>query len=147
MGDSDGAPSGLEELLGQWNGYSTGLATLLALLVAYKAMTIRESDVHPMLLARQSLPSSVRNEGQSAIYRSQASPHGVPLNSGLSIKDSDAPKWARGRDGDLRDLWRRVVSGKEGVGKGGLLTVLGSENVIKHKTGDCSLYSTKEARV
>ena len=138
MGDSDGLFSGLEDLLGQWNGYSTGLVTLLALMVAYKAMTARESDVHPMLLARQSLPSTVRLEGQSAFYRSQATPAGMPLNGGLAIKDPEAPRWARGRDGDLRDVWRRVVTGKEGNGKGRILTVLGSENVIEHKIGDYS---------
>lgn len=135
MGVLESVDSGITGLFGQWNGYSTGLVTLLVAIISYRVMTSREPDVHPLLLARQSVPSRVRNEGESAVYRSQGAPHGMPLNSGLNVKDAGAPKWSRGRDGDLRDVWRKFVSGGEGSSKNRLLTVLGSENVIDHKLG------------
>ena len=65
----------------------------------------------------------------------------MPLNSGLNVKDPGDPKWSRGRDGDLRDIWRKVVTGvvdrdgKETGQRGEILTVLGSEQVNKHKLG------------
>jgi hypothetical protein len=128
--------SNVTSLLGQWNGYSTGLVTLLVAVISYRIMTQREPDVHPMLLARQAYPSNVRNEAESAIYRSLSAPHGMPLNSGLNVKDPGASKWARGRDGDLRDIWRKAATGGEDGAKGKLMTVLGSEKVVEHKMED-----------
>ncbi|KAK5993408.1 hypothetical protein PT974_06838 [Cladobotryum mycophilum] len=136
MGVLESVDEGLSGLVGQWNGYSTGLVTLFILLVTYRVTSARDPDVHPMLLARQSTPSTVRNEGESAIYRSLAAPHSMPLNSGLDVKDPGASRWARGRDGDLRDVWRKAVAGNDAGKKGRLLTVLGSENVIEHKLED-----------
>ena len=94
-----------------------------------------EPDVHPMLLARQAIPSTVRHEGESAVYRAQASPHAMPLKSGLNVKDPSGGKWVRGRDGDLRDIWRKAAMGGQDGAKGRLLTVLGSQNVVEHKPG------------
>lgn len=65
----------------------------------------------------------------------------MSLNTGLNVKDPGANKWSRGRDGDLRDIWRRAVTGPtddEGNSTGNsahLFTVLGSENVIQHDLG------------
>lgn len=125
----------LTGVFGSWNIYSTGLTTALVALITYRIINIREPDVHPMLLARQSVPSTVRHEGESAVYRAQASPHSMPLNAGLNVKAPDAAKWSRGRDGDLRDIWRKTALGGEGGAKGKLLTPLGSQKVIEHKTG------------
>ncbi|KAH7166017.1 hypothetical protein EDB81DRAFT_270338 [Dactylonectria macrodidyma] len=133
MGLIDTIDEGLSSLAGQWNPYSTGLLTLLLALVSYRVLSTREPDVHPMLLARQAVPSPVRNDGESPIYRSQAAPHGMPLNAGLNVKDAGASKWARGRDGDLRDVWRKAVLGGDGGAKGRLLTVLGKQVVVDHK--------------
>lgn len=127
--------TGVTGLLGQWNGYSTGLVTLLVAIISYRIVSSREPDIHPMLLARQAYPSNVRNEGESAVYRSLSAPHGMPLNSGLNVKDPGASKWSRGRDGDLRDIWRKAATGGEDGAKGKLMTVLGSEKVIEHKMG------------
>ena len=127
--------SALSDFFAQWDGYSTALATAVVLLVTYRIMSSQEPDAHPLLLARQALPSAVRQEGESAVYRGQSAPHGMPLNAGLNVKDAGAPKWSRGRDGDLRDIWRKVVAGGEGGAKGRLLTVLGSENVVEHQQG------------
>ena len=127
--------AGLTGLVGSWNVYSTGLATLIVVAISYRIMTTREPDVHPMLLARQAVPSPVRQEGESAVYRSQAAPHSMPLSTGLNVKDPGASRWSRGRDGDLRDIWRRVALGGEDGAKGKLLTVLGEEKVIEHELG------------
>jgi hypothetical protein len=135
MGLVENLDNSLSGALGQWNAYSTGLATLIVLLVSYRIASPREPDVHPMLLARQAAPSSVRNERESAVYRSMVAPHGMPLNSGLGVKDPGASKWSRGRDGDLRDVWRKVVAGAENGAKGKILTVLGSQNVVDHNLG------------
>ncbi|KAF5021167.1 hypothetical protein F66182_6813 [Fusarium sp. NRRL 66182] len=136
MGVFDSLDSGVTSLFGQWNVYSTALVTLLLVLVSYRVVAARDPDVHPMLLARQAVPSSVRNEGESPVYRSQATPHGMPLNAGLNVKDPGASKWSRGRDGDLRDVWRRASQGGETGAKGRILTVLGSQNVVDHKLDD-----------
>ncbi|KAF4120483.1 Acyl-CoA synthetase (AMP-forming)/AMP-acid ligase II [Geosmithia morbida] len=123
--------AGLTNLLGQWSVYSTALATVLVLILSYRVLSAQDPDIHPMLLARQSTASTVRHEGQSAVYRSQIVPHGSGLRAGLDIKDAGAPKWSRGRDGDVRDIWRaRGRQANQGTGK--LLTVLGSQSVIEH---------------
>ncbi|OTA93451.1 hypothetical protein M434DRAFT_73097 [Hypoxylon sp. CO27-5] len=131
---------GLSSLLGQWNGYSTAIATALVLIITYAIMSRVEPEVHPMLLARQASGSAVRYPGESPTYRGNSAPHGLPLNSGLNVKDAGASKWAAGRDGDLRDIWRRAVSGPpEGDGAkatGRILTVLGSEKVLEHNLND-----------
>ena len=63
----------------------------------------------------------------------------MPLNSGLGVRDPGVSKWAKGRDGDLRDIWRRAVRGApEGEGPAGtgrILTVMGREHVIEHHLG------------
>ncbi|KAK7409566.1 hypothetical protein QQX98_008228 [Neonectria punicea] len=136
MGLIESLDASISSLADQWNPYSTGLLTLLLVLVSYRVLSTREPDVHPMLLARQSVPSPVRNDGESPIYRSQAAPHGMPLNAGLNVKDPGASKWSRGRDGDLRDVWRKAVQGGDGGVKGNLMTVLGTHHVVDHKLQD-----------
>ncbi|KAK7427077.1 hypothetical protein QQZ08_006346 [Neonectria magnoliae] len=136
MGLIESLDASISSLADQWNPYSTGLLTLLLVLVSYRVLSTREPDVHPMLLARQSVPSPVRNDGESPVYRSQAAPHGMPLNAGLNVKDPGASKWSRGRDGDLRDIWRKAVQGGDGGVKGNLMTVLGTHNVVDHKLQD-----------
>ncbi|KAL0943954.1 amp-dependent synthetase ligase [Colletotrichum truncatum] len=127
---------------GQWNTYTTALVTLLVIIVSYRIFSSQDPDTHPMLLARQAQGSPVRQKGESPVYRSHSSPHGMPLNSGLNVKDPGASKWSRGRDGDLRDIWRRAATGGSGDdgkpagAKGRLLTVLGSENVVEHQLDD-----------
>ncbi|ROT39256.1 hypothetical protein SODALDRAFT_310623 [Sodiomyces alkalinus F11] len=126
-----GLDQGLSEFFAQWNAYSTALVTLLVLVISYRLVTHKEPDVHPLLLARQAQSSPVRQEGESPVYRAHGVPHGMALNSGLNIKDTGASKWSWGRDGDLRDIWRRAVAGtpeeagKPSGTKGRLLTAHG----------------------
>ncbi|QPG96917.1 hypothetical protein C2857_005486 [Epichloe festucae Fl1] len=136
MGLLEMIDSSITDLFSQWNAYSTVLATALVVLVTYRIMSATEPDAHPFLLARQAMPSAVRNEEESAVYRSQSAPHGMPLNAGLNIKDPGAPKFSRGRDGDLRDVWRKAAAGGHASATGRLLTVFGSENVIEHEIAD-----------
>ncbi|KAI1337515.1 hypothetical protein F5Y15DRAFT_390643 [Xylariaceae sp. FL0016] len=128
---------GVSSLLSQWNSYSTGIATAFVLVLTYAVMTRVEPDIHPMLLARQAQGSRVRQEGESPVYRGNSAPHSLPLNSGLNVKEPGASKWSQGRDGDLRDVWRRAANGppeEDGPkAKGRILTVLGTQKVIEHK--------------
>lgn len=131
---------GVTGFFGQWNTYTSAIATVVVIILSYQVFTRRDADTHPMLLARQAQPSPVRQEGESSVYRSHASPHGMPLNSGLNVKEPGASKWSKGRDGDLRDIWRQAVIGTaeaEGkpAGKGKILTVLGKENIVEHSIG------------
>jgi hypothetical protein len=135
----------LTGVLGQWDIYTTSIFTVLIAFFIYQVATTRDPDTHPMLLARQAQASPVRQEGESAVFRSHSAPHGIPLNTGLGIKDPGDSKWSRGRDGDLRDVWRKYVAGvvdKEGkpTGEGGgILTVMGSEKIVVHDTSKSSL--------
>lgn len=132
------------DLFGQWDIVTTLIAGSIVTFTIYSIVNSREADAHPMLLARQAQASPVRQEGESSVFRCHSAPHGTPLNSGLNVKDASDSKWSRGRDGDMRDIWRRVVSGKlDQKGKpagetGRLLTILGSEKVVDHELGKCN---------
>lgn len=127
----------LSSVVGQWNGNTTALFTILLGVWTWALFTRKEPDTHPMLLARQSQSSPVRQPGESAVYRCHAAPHGMPLNSGLNVKEPGASKWAKGRDGDVRDIWRRAVAGVpegegHGAGKGKLVTVHGDNTTERN---------------
>lgn len=124
--------------LADWNLYTTVLALVIVGFLAYPIIYAEEPDTHPLLLARQSSASPVRNRNESAVYRSPEIPHGYPLKTGLNVKAPGAPRWQSGKDGDLRDVWREVCrggsagpDGKE-VPKGMLLSVHGKETVEEH---------------
>lgn len=128
-------------LFGQWNLWTSAIFTVLAGFLAYQLTTREDPDTHPFLLARQAQGSPVRQPGESPVYRSQGAPHGMPLNASLNVKDPGASKWSRGRDGDLRDIWRQAIAGvrEDGPTKGEtgrILTVLGTDKAIEHKLAD-----------
>ena len=128
----------LDDLFRSWNWLSTILAATLIIYLLYPLLVSEEPETHPLLLSRQANISQIRHANESAIYRSLETAHGYPLKGGLNVKESGAAKWATGRDGDLRDIWRRAVQGSETangmqmgeVGK--LHTVLGMAQVIDH---------------
>ena len=131
--------SQIAAVLSDWSILTTLLALLIIAIFLQPLLFSEDPDTHPLLLARQSSASPVRNKNESAIYRSPEVPHGYPLRTGLNVKDASAPRWATGRDGDLRDVWREV---QEGVGKvvdgsdvpsGLIMTVLGREEVVEHQ--------------
>lgn len=128
-------------LFGQWNLWTSAIFTVLAGFLAYQLTTREDPDTHPFLLARQAQGSPVRQPGESPVYRSQGAPHGMPLNASLNVKDPGASKWSRGRNGDLRDIWRQAIAGvrEDGPTKGEtgrILTVLGTDKAIEHKLAD-----------
>lgn len=138
----------LADLLQGWNTTSTLITLAILGFLAYVVVSIEEPDTHPMILQRQATASLVRHPGESAVYRSPDVPHGYPLRTGLNVKTAGAPAWAGGKDGDLRDIWRRVTGeipvekgfGAPGsaaeVGQGKILTVLGKEEVIEHSVAE-----------
>lgn len=128
--------------LSSWNLYTTLIVLVITALVAYPIVFPAEPDTHPLLLARQSVPSPVRNKGQSAAYRASDTPHGYPLRTGLNVKDPAAPRWASGKDGDLRDVWRETAKaggvaqdGKQ-IPRGLIMTILGREETIEREIED-----------
>jgi hypothetical protein len=130
--------SQLEQLFAGWNIYTTLICLGLVTYLIYPLFFTPEPDTHPLLLARQSSTSHVRQPGKSAIYRALETPHGYPLRTGLNVKDPGAQKWTSGRDGDLRDVWRQALKGpieqdgNTAGGPGKLLTVLGREEVVNY---------------
>ncbi|KAL2122351.1 hypothetical protein VTJ04DRAFT_2806 [Mycothermus thermophilus] len=128
---------GITGLFGQWNLWSTILSTALIGFLTYQLATRQDPDLHPFLLARQAQASPVRYPGESPVYRCHAAPHGMPLNASLNVKEPGASKWARGRDGDLRDVWRQAIYGVQDDGPhkgatGRFLTILGTDTVVEH---------------
>ena len=128
--------------LAEWNIYTTLLCVVTVSYFFYSIFFSPEPDIHPLLLARQSAPSRVRQPGESATFRSLDTPHSYPLRKGLNVKDPGRPKWTAGRDGDLRDIWNRAASGPvDGDGKpsglppGKISVILGKEEVITYDFG------------
>lgn len=134
----------VSSLLSDWSITTTVLAVLIAAVLIYPLLYPSEPDTHPLLLARQSSASPVRNKGESAVYRSPEVPHGYPLRTGLNVKDPGAPRWSPGKDGDLRDVWREVQRGgsPSGDGKevpsGLIMSVFGKEEVVEHDVAELS---------
>ncbi|KAL9089174.1 MAG: hypothetical protein Q9159_002645 [Coniocarpon cinnabarinum] len=130
----------LEQLFASWNLWSSFLVALVAIVLLYPLLTYKEPDTHPLILARQSNVSMVRMPGESAVYRSIEVPHGLPLKTGLNVKQEGQGRWMPGRDGDLRDVWLRVVhgtladDGKATGRKAAIKTVYGREEVETHDT-------------
>ncbi|OBT67465.1 hypothetical protein VE03_03062 [Pseudogymnoascus sp. 23342-1-I1] len=131
-------------IFSDWDIYSTGLLGGLIIFITVLTVWGRDPDTHPMLLSRQAQPSPVRNPGESSVYRSHSSPHGMELNTGLNVKDPGQNKWSRGRNGDLRDVWRKAVRGRtdpEGKPtgeKGRIITIVGTEQTIDHDLDEVS---------
>ena len=118
--------SQLEHLFAGWSIYTTILTLVFVGYLAYPVFFTYDPDTHPLLLARQASSSPVRQPGESAVYRSLEAPYGYPLRTGLNVKDSGAPKWTSGRDGDVRDVWKKALEGVDGK-KGRIISVMGKE--------------------
>ncbi|KAL0258599.1 hypothetical protein SLS55_006096 [Diplodia seriata] len=136
----------LVELFAGWNSTTTLLVLAIAGFLAYSIyLGLEDPDIHPMLLQRSSVAAGIRQPGESAIYRSPHVPHGYPLQTGLSIPGQQ--RYER-RDGDLRDVWRKVLGtlpadhGDPVRSPGTILTVIGKE-VVQHSFDDV----TKEINI
>ncbi|KAI9670846.1 MAG: hypothetical protein M1829_004735 [Trizodia sp. TS-e1964] len=134
----------LEDILGSWNIYTTIIASAIVTLVIYSILTEQSPDIHPFHLAVQASTSAVRLPGESAKYRALETPQGYPLVSGFNVKDPSSPKWSRGRNGDLRDIWAQFVHSTfpnvEQIGgvKGKISTVLGKDALMEHDSDELS---------
>lgn len=140
----------IAEVISGWNLYTSIIAFGLFAFVAYSLFMIEDPDTHPILLLRQSTAAPVRQSGESAVYRSHEVPHGYPLKTGLQVKPPGTPAYYGGKDGDLRDIWRRVTGelpleqphgrpqseAPPSTQLGKILTVMGTERVIEHDIGE-----------
>jgi len=136
----------LTEAIQSWNIYTTLLVVAITSYLIYTVTTTQDPDTHPMRLLRQSTASVVRQPGESAVYRSPDTPHGFPLRTGLNVKPPGVPAWASGKDGDLRDIWRRVTGelppepsatgfgaqSTSAASQPKILTVMGRQEIIEH---------------
>lgn len=65
-----------------------------------------------------------------------------PLRTGLGVKPPGAPMYSAGRDGDLRDIWRRVTGeipldkNANSSGTAKIMTVFGKEDITDHNIAD-----------
>ncbi|CAO2647084.1 Nn.00g080060.m01.CDS01 [Neocucurbitaria sp. VM-36] len=131
--------SAISDLLAGWNVYTSLLAVGILAYVGWVIYDTADADTHPLLLARQAQASYVRQPGESAVFRSPETPHGYPLRTGLAVKPAGAPMYSAGKDGDLRDIWRRVTGeiplekGATSSGTAKIMTVFGKEGVSEHK--------------
>ncbi len=131
----------LTALLSEGNIYTAVIALALGALIIYPLIYSKYPDTHPFLLARQCHVGQIRQPRESATYRARDTPHDFPLVSGLKVRDPDTPRWAAGRQGDLRDVWRRAMQGPVGTDgqstgkRGRMLTILGKDEVIAHDLG------------
>ncbi|KAH7396423.1 hypothetical protein BKA66DRAFT_409850 [Pyrenochaeta sp. MPI-SDFR-AT-0127] len=139
----------ISELLAGWNVYSSLLSVAMLAFVGWVIVDTADADTHPLLLARQAQASYVRQAGESAVFRSPETPHGCtrsllpapanPLRTGLAVKPAGAPMYSAGKDGDLRDVWRRATGeipldkGASSSGTANIMTVFGKEGVSEHK--------------
>ncbi|KAF2841374.1 hypothetical protein M501DRAFT_1000561 [Patellaria atrata CBS 101060] len=147
MGLLDDIDTHITNLLSGWNSYTILITLAIVSFGGYVIFSAVEPDTHPFLLLRQGQPSPVRQPGESAIYRSQHTPHGYPLQSGLNVKYPGEPRYTNGRTGDLRDIWRRVTGDlpvqdgqdtKTSATPGKILTVFGKEEVVEHNPKELS---------
>lgn len=139
----------LDELFRGWNWLTIVILTLLLIFLIYPLVTARDPDTHPLLLSRQANVSPVRQPGESAIHRALETPHGCPLKAGLGVRNAGTPKYAAGKDGDLRHIWQRAVQGEPDSddrptgNPGKILTVRGVEQVKEHDLAEI----TKEIHI
>ena len=132
----------ISDLLTGWNVYTTLIAFAIVGFLGFIIYDSADADTHPLLLARQAQASYVRQPGESAVFRSPETPHGYPLRTGLAVRPPGAPMYSAGKDGDLRDIWRRVTGeiplekGAKSSGTANIMTVFGKEGVTEHKVED-----------
>ncbi|RPA86990.1 hypothetical protein BJ508DRAFT_410579 [Ascobolus immersus RN42] len=101
------------------NAVSYTLIALAASILFVPLFLSKDPAIHPFILQRQSNVAPVRKPKESAVYRSQATPTGYPLISGLQLEGEKAYQT---RDGDIRDVWK--LAKEKGNGK--IITVRGS---------------------
>ena len=128
----------LELFFADWNIWTSLLLFIAFFALIYPLIDPSEPDTHPLLLSRQASIAPVRQPGESAVYRALEVPHGFPLKSGLNVRAKGSSRWSAGKDGDIRDIWRRAVEGpasddgQPSGPPGEILTVYGKEEIEKH---------------
>lgn len=73
----------------------------------YNQYVFHQRDIHEIALNQQSNIGQSRQEDETAVYRNNLVPIGMPLATGLSIRQG-----FRLRNGNLRDIWSVVMTQK-----------------------------------
>ncbi|KAL2891077.1 long-chain-fatty-acid--CoA ligase [Ceratocystis lukuohia] len=120
-----------QSAIDDWSLSSTLLLIVLFTLCFLSTVWTYDSELHPLQLARQSTRSEVRQPGESALYRAAALGFNG-LVKGLDVVDEGAPKFSKGRDGDLRDVWQRFAKGTDDGKLSTISTVLGLQKTEVH---------------
>lgn len=76
-------------------------------LLLYNQYALHQKDIHEVALNQQASISPSRKEDETAVYRNNQTPHGLPLLTGLQIRQG-----FRLRNGNLRDIWSVVMDQK-----------------------------------
>ncbi|CAM9018103.1 unnamed protein product [Wickerhamomyces anomalus] len=97
------------------------VGVLLAVL-AYSKYLDSQKDIHELALSEQSNISPTRKNDETAIYRNNQTPHGLPLLTGLQIRHG-----FKLRNGNLRDIWS-IVMGQKNINS---VTFIENGNEIK----------------
>jgi len=84
-------------------------ALVVFLVVIFSKFLESQKDIHELALNQQSNISPTRKSDETAVYRNNQTPHGLPLLTGLQIRQG-----FKLRNGNLRDIWS-VVMGQKNV--------------------------------
>ncbi|KAH3682100.1 hypothetical protein WICPIJ_006936 [Wickerhamomyces pijperi] len=78
---------------------------LYILLIIYHEYLSSQRDIQDLALLNQSNIAATRKSNETAIYRNNQTPHGLPLVTGLAVRDG-----FKLRDGNLRDWWSVLIA-------------------------------------
>lgn len=77
------------------------LLAVLVITVLYLYWLPEHTDTHEMILQNQASISKMRQQGETAVYRSLVAPHGRSLMTGLAIGHNYTT-----RPGNVSDIWK-----------------------------------------
>lgn len=93
--------------MASWLRWTVLIALTWLALYCYNQYVLHQRDIHEIALNQQANISTSRKETETAVYRNNQTPHGMPLLTGLSIRNG-----FRLRNGNLRDIWSVVMGQK-----------------------------------
>lgn len=93
-----------------WKEVAAAIVVIIIVSFIYSKYLESQKDIHELALSSQSDISPTRKPNETSIYRNNQVPHGMPLATGLQIRQG-----YRIRDGNLRDIWSVVMSSSKPI--------------------------------